>query len=307
MKKLFLLTIIPLLMIFVINGSQAKELVINSEDQLSFAQKYMDRGEFEKAIVELERYMFFFPHDEDIPFAQYLTGKCYIGLKKYTDARKILEKLYTKDTAGTYADKALFLIGEAFYKEGMYEEAEICFTGLVREHPLSDLKDDAAYRQGWSQLSGDKWDAAADTFKSMDKDSPLYTPSLNIYEELKTAPDYEQKNPLTAGILAGVIPGLGHAYSNRYRDGLTAFVVNGLFIWAAAEAFEDDNEALGGILSFLEAGWYAGNIYSAVNCAHKYNRKAKNDFLLRLNENAGFNLSLYGNQNFGLSFNINLN
>ncbi|MCJ7809422.1 MAG: hypothetical protein MUP26_04080, partial [Desulfobulbaceae bacterium] len=35
---------------------------------------------------------------------------------------------------------------------------------------------------------------------------------------------------------------------------------------------------LGGILAFFELGWYAGNIYSAVNGAHKYNRKVRDDF-----------------------------
>jgi hypothetical protein len=35
---------------------------------------------------------------------------------------------------------------------------------------------------------------------------------------------------------------------------------------------------VGGIMAFLELGWYSGNIYSAVNCAHKHNRKVIHDF-----------------------------
>jgi len=290
MKKNLFLLITFLSIISFINTSLAKELVIKSEEQLSFARMYMKQGEFEKAIVELERYRFFFPDDENIALSQYLTGECYLNLKKYSKAREILEELYKKEPNGKYGDKALFLIGESFYKEGKYHEAEICFTGLVREYPSSVIKDKAIYRLGWSQLSDDRWGEASQTFKSVNKDSLLYTPSLNISEKLINTSDYKEKDPLTAGIMAGIVPGLGHAYCNRYRDGATAFILNGLFIWAAVESFESDNDALGGILSFLEAGWYAGNIYSAVNCAHKYNRKSKRDFILKLHENVGLNL-----------------
>ena len=35
-------------------------------------------------------------------------------------------------------------------------------------------------------------------------------------------------------------------------------------------------------LSFFEAGWYAGNVYGAINGAHKYNRHATEIFLRNL-------------------------
>ena len=46
-------------------------------------------------------------------------------------------------------------------------------------------------------------------------------------------------------------------------------------IIAAWEAFDNDNEALGSLLTLFEIGFYTGNIYSAVNAAHKYNKKQK--------------------------------
>jgi hypothetical protein len=45
-----------------------------------------------------------------------------------------------------------------------------------------------------------------------------------------------EKNPVYAGTLA-IVPGLGHAYVPRYRDAIVSFLVNGLFIWAAVQAF----------------------------------------------------------------------
>ncbi len=96
-----------------------------------------------------------------------------------------------------------------------------------------------------------------------------------------TGPDRRNspKIPATAGILAAVLPGAGHLYSERYRDAAIAFVLNAAFIWGMVEAFEHENYVVGGILTFFELGWYSGNIYSAVSGAHKYNRNKKKEYL----------------------------
>ena len=90
--------------------------------------------------------------------------------------------------------------------------------------------------------------------------------------------------------MAAMLPGLGHVYTKRYQDATVAFLLNGLFIWGAVEAFNEDLDVLGGLLLFVEAGWYAGNIYSAVNATHKYNKKTKDEFRQRLSDQLDLNL-----------------
>lgn len=63
-------------------------------------------------------------------------------------------------------------------------------------------------------------------------------------------------------------------------------------MYAAYEAFDNDLDVIVGIITFFELGFYSGNIYSAVNCAHKYNRDEKNNFLDYLKKNAKVNISL---------------
>jgi hypothetical protein len=46
-------------------------------------------------------------------------------------------------------------------------------------------------------------------------------------------------------------------------------------MWAAYESFDQDLNALGGLLSFVGLGFYASNIYGAVSGAHKYNLRHK--------------------------------
>jgi hypothetical protein len=57
---------------------------------------------------------------------------------------------------------------------------------------------------------------------------------------------------------------------------------------------------LGGILAALEVGWYTGNIYSAVNCAHKYNRKNQEDFRKGLTDQFDLHLFVADRNRVGL-------
>ncbi len=85
--------------------------------------------------------------------------------------------------------------------------------------------------------------------------------------------------------------GAGHLYCERKRDAFVSFLLNGAMIYAAYEAFDHDHDALGGIITFFELGFYSGNIYSAVSSAHKYNRHEKSKFLDYLKKHAKINIS----------------
>ena len=112
------------------------------------------------------------------------------------------------------------------------------------------------------------------------------------------------KSPTNAGVLAGLLPGLGHAYAGRYKSAIVSFLLNGLFIWATVESFHRDHNVLGAALAVVETGWYAGNIYGAVNATHKYNRKMQDDFRKSLKDR--FNLHIIASRDgrLGLALTI---
>jgi hypothetical protein len=60
------------------------------------------------------------------------------------------------------------------------------------------------------------------------------------------------------------------------------------------EAFQHNQNVIGGILTFFELGWYSGNIYSAVASAHKYNRKMKQEYLDNLERGFSLRFSFEG-------------
>jgi len=254
------------------------QIVIDSEDQYRFAQAALDKGEYLRAIAEFERFVHFFSGDDRVPEARYRIGLCYIMAEDYDSGRGVLEDVYTDYSSAPAGGKALLLIGESYYQEGLTEEAEHYFRKVVEAYPHLELKNRALYRLGWNWMKQDKWGEASEAFMKVEQESPLYAHSRDLSRISLNGEALPRKNPTAAGILSGILPGLGHAYCERYKDGAVALLLNGLTIWASLEAFNEDLDVLGGALMFLELGWYTGTIYSAVNSVHKYNRKVRNDF-----------------------------
>ncbi len=254
------------------------QVVIDSADQFDFACTCMEKGEYEIAVGEFERFIHFFPDDPQVPASRRLIGLCYLKNQNFDKARDIFFQITNSEQSSPEVGKALLLLGESCYLQGLYLEAEYYYDLLIERSPNLNLKNAAFYRLGWAGMQEGRWKDASESFKRVEKNSPLYKGSLELTEQSLLGADLPLKTPAYAGALAAVMPGLGHVYVSRYRDAAVAFFLNGIFIWAAAESFQNDHHVLGGVLTLLEAGWYAGNIYSAVNCTHKYNRKIQSDY-----------------------------
>jgi TolA-binding protein len=285
--------------------SLSGQIIINSDDQFQFAHLLMERGEYQRAAGEFERFIHFFPEDEKVPKARLLIGMSYLKGKAYESARRALDKVRKDYSERPIAGEALFLIGESYYRQGVSGEARYYFERVTKLYPESKLKNAALYRLGWSRMQTNEWRDASETFKMVEESSGLYASSQDLSKESLKGEQLPYKSPAVAGTLAAIIPGLGHVYNNRYRNGMVAFLLNGLFIWAAVESFDEDLEVLGGILAFLELGWYSGNIYSAVNATHKTNRKVRNDFRRSLPDKLNINLFTSREGHLGLALKIN--
>jgi len=277
------------------------QVTIRSDDQFEFAEKQLKTGKYREAVREFERFIHFFPEDPKVPRARLLIGIAFLHDKAYQAARGEFAGIRRDYPESEVADQALFLMGEAFYRQGQPEEASSYLESLTAESPK--LADASRYRLGWNWLRANRWETASDWFSKVSKQSPLYPSAQELATQSLKGAELPRKRPDLAGVMAGIVPGLGHAYCGRYRDALIAFVINGVFIWAAVESFHQDHEVIGGALCFLEAGWYSGNIYSAVNVAHKHNRGIEENFRKSLDDRLKLHIfgSKEGHIGIGLS------
>jgi TolA-binding protein len=264
------------------------------EKLFGFAETLFTEGDYYRAITEYKRFKYLYPVDILVEKSNYRIGECYFKAKRWTEAIDALNAFIRQYPAGALRPDALFLKGQAEKEQKRYSDALATFDELIGTKSVL-YRDRAIFERALVLLAREDWQKAREAFAILSPESPLY-PSANLYAQgLGHMDDLPRKSPVAAGALAAVLPGAGHLYTERPRDALVAFLLNGSFIWAAVELFRSNNNVAGGIVAFFELGWYGGNIYSAVSSAHKYNRRAQDEFLQGLKEKSG--ISLHRNQN----------
>ncbi len=284
-----------------VSTGYTKTLTIDSDDQFNFAYTCMEQGAYGRAVDEFERFIHFFPEDPQVSMARFLVGKCQLEQGAHETARRTFYQVISRNRGSRLEKMALLMIGESYHRQGVSGEAERYFNQVIMDDTFPDLKNAAIYRLGWTRMHDNRWHEASEAFSRVEKGSDLYPSSQQLAEQSLSGEMLPQKNPMLAASLAAVVPGLGHAYASRYGSAAVAFLLNGLFTWAAVEAFHEDQEVLGGILTFFELGWYGGNIYSAMNVTHKYNRKIQDDFRKGLKDHLDFRLFIAPQGHAGLA------
>lgn len=274
-------------------ASQA--VLLDPDRQFQFAEQYFQKGEYYRAIGEYERFIYFFPEAKQVELARYKIGLAYLKGKRYQESIQAFECLIDEYQVSAYAIKSYLRISEAYVQLKLYNEAIINLEYILAIAPDQDIKDEAYYQCGWVYLEKGLWGNAQTYFDKISAQNREKYRLEQLLKELDKKKLFKRKHPSIAGLLA-VVPGAGHLYCERYRDALMSFLVNGALIFAAYEAFDHDQNALGGIITFVELGFYSGNIYSAVSSAHKYNRDEKKRFLRYLKEHGKINISLGGSE-----------
>ena len=93
---------------------------------------------------------------------------------------------------------------------------------------------------------------------------------LNLYYE---SSDIKHRSPFLAGTFSTLIPGMGKAYSGRWKDGLIALVFIGGTGFQAYRGFDKKGvkSVYGWIMGSLCVGFYMGNIYGSAKAAKVFN------------------------------------
>ncbi len=292
--KIFLLVIFFLFESEVFGAEEGSRRYIDEKLQMDLADQFFKEGDYYRAITEYKRFLFFFPQSTEAKEALWKIAKSYFNGKRWDDAISACDDLITKFPGSSPAAEAVLLKGFALTEKKEYSRARQYFLKAQEVSPSTSIEDEAQLQIALTYVKEEKWKEAADEFRKINKNSRLYPKGEYFAQGLDRINAVPQKSPPVAGILAAILPGAGHLYCERYRDASIAFLLNGAFIWGMVEAFQHNENVIGGILTFFELGWYSGNIYSAVASAHKYNRKMKQEYIDHLERGLSLGISFQG-------------
>jgi hypothetical protein len=289
------------------------EICINADRQFNYAEKCFSEEEYQNAADEYRQFVFFFPNDERVELARYKTCLSLYYSGSYREAIKHCSRFEKRSDDTLFSQKAPFLISRSYLQLGMNGSAAISLNNLIMRTKDQTIKDLAAYELGWISLENLSYtEKYSDNIQKahiyFERISPHGKKELKVEDLLSALGNYQnipKKNPYLAGGLS-IIPGAGQFYCERYQDSAVAFLLNAALGIAAYESFYNENYALGGLISFVGLGFYAGNIYGAVSGAHKYNRESNRSFLKELKGKIKINISDWIEKDrFSLSYQYN--
>lgn len=269
----------------------------DADRQFAFAEHLFSRGDTDRAITEYERFLFLFPEDGRGDEARYRIGMAHAGTGKEREAIEAFSRIIDRHGARPVTEsdgftvRAYVRISEAYVRMGETGQALNNLNNLAAVTDSPEIIGEARYRMGWILLEAGHWENAARLFRQIppDQTGPYRLPEL--FSAMEGYGEIPRKNPAVAGTLA-VIPGMGYLYCGRPRDALVSLLLNGGMILAAYQAFENDNPALGGLLTLVELGFYSGNIYGSISSAHKYNQNQAERFISEVRRRHKIDLSL---------------
>ena len=287
----YFLPVMAILAILVHSSLAETILSIGADQQFQYAEQLFSQKKFMIAIAEYERFIHHFPGDERLPEARYHMGMAYYLEGRYPEAIQTFSELSrTVDRQSIYHARSFYMAAEGQLRLGQRSSAITTLYNLGAQSVDMDVKDEVHYRIGWIFIEIHDWEKAQTHFHEISQANQAKYHLVDLMGNLERAGDIHHKRPGLAGVLA-IVPGGGYLYCDRPRDALISFLLNGGLIYAAYEAFDNDMVALGGVISFVEIGFYSGNIYGSISSAHKYNQDQNRRFSDRLKENLQINLS----------------
>ena len=253
-----------------------------AEEVLEFANYLFSQQEYFRAIGEYERFLFLYPDNSQAVNAAFRIVQCYFRGKRWQQAVEAADSFLSGYPMSSLKWETRFLKARSFGEMGRGEKAREVYRSIIADHPGGPLESEAWYAIGLSYAIDGRWLEADDALRKVGSGDSLYGAAMEVQKIVAEESQVKPKNPALAGFLGAILPGAGHFYCERPRDGTIALVFTGAFAFATYEAFKEDHEGVGVGLAVVTAAFYGGNVYSAVNVAHKYNDREERRLQERL-------------------------
>jgi len=105
----------------------------------------------------------------------YAEGETQLNKSRFDEARTAFRKLAERHPQSTYAPRARFLIGEAFYREGQFDKAIKEFEGFMSFYPRHEIADLVQFRLAMSYY---------DQMKPVEQDQGLTVKAMDQFKKL---------------------------------------------------------------------------------------------------------------------------
>ena len=261
-------------------SAAAANIVISDSVQLHLADAFMADGEYYRAITEYLKFTYLFPDSPQVNYALTQIGMANYRGEEYQAALKYFSRVRRSGDKRFFVRAALYE-GLCLQRLGQQQKAYRAFERAYYFAPEDENARQALMAAGLTATAAGQTAAARQALRQLcrhadDEQAHRAKAAMRLLDDDNS----EEKSPLTAAVLAALLPGSGHIYAGRNGDGFMAFMVNGLFIGATCIAIHDENYPAAALFGAAEVPFYLGNIHSASHAATQWNlglRRSRRD------------------------------
>ena len=275
---LFLASVAPL-------HAEDGAVLFTGDVQLKIADAFMEEGEYYRAVTEYKKFLILFPDSAKADYAFFGIAMAYFKGEEYGAAARSFLALREKYPESGYAIRAGYLEGVSQWKLKNYDRARAALEALAEKYPESEYAPRSLVVICLAALDENKAEVSRQALKRFLERYPGHPGEENVKEAAVQIDRYQElpeKSPVLAGVMSAILPGSGYIYAEHYGDGITAFLINGLFIAGTITAIHQENYGVAGIVGGVGVPFYLGNIYGSANAAKKWNLGVRNEIIQKI-------------------------
>lgn len=235
------------------------------------ANSFFEKGNYEEAIIEYMRFIYFNPDTKLVSEAYYNIGMVNREQKKWSEAVEAIRKSISCAYDDSIRDERRISIAIIMITAKEYNSAELELLRVFHFTDYSVIKKEAAFFLGVCRLYTFRWKESQEAFflynsgsmknKSNEIDS-LYALSSNLH----------YKSPRVAKWLSTFLPGSGQIYCNDWRNGINSLALNSLTFYFLINSLLE-HRFQNTFITFLTPfeRYYRGNRFHAERIAILYN------------------------------------
>ncbi len=246
----------------------------NAEEcPLTLADHFVKLGNYEAAITEYKRFIFFHPDGIHAATVYHKIGYAYREQGLWQDAilamRNAVLHADDKDSKSEYQlDLAVILLASQNYDLARLELIRVAFR-----NPSGTLHQRALFLQAVAFIYQFRWKEAQEILS--DETLLTYSTDEGLDTLFNIAINQNKKSTRVAKVLSAILPGAGQIYAGNWRGGLNAFLLNGVLGFVAVDGILDQNYLDAFMWAYyIFLRYYRGNVSRSGKVVDEFNENA---------------------------------
>ena len=248
-----------------------------SDPALNLGDHLLALGDYDAAITEYKRFLFFNVDNPQAVEAQFKIGLAYRAQEWWVEAVEAMIAAVQLTTETELQAERRVELAVTLIASGAYDLALVELIKVDMQSRSAQLRQRARFLRGVAYLYQFKWEQARSVFQAYFDENPSAAMAAAEIDALfSEGINLPQKSKKVARILSTFLPGLGQTYAGDWKNGLNALLLNGALGYVTLDAAieRDYDDALLSFF-FLFYRYYSGNRYRAAEAAQTFNDREK--------------------------------